>query len=345
MALVKFDGFLWQNSLSDLQREWTVSLNSGSISYQQAGRRASSKSIYFNSLGPTYPMAILTGYNMQSGVVGVALYRPTATDVFNIQIVATNGNEHVSLRVPATTDGQVYVSRNGTTLWTSTDPNFKVPPATWTYLEFKFNVHASSGNFTVRVNGSDDAKYFSGSVNTEGQTGVAVGFVHLQVVNNAMYITDFYLCDLTGPAPANDMLGDCRVDRLAPTSDGSHTDFTPSTGVSHFAMVDELIASATDYNLGATLNAHDSYGFEDLAFTPTNIFGLQVRRAAWKTDCGARSLSAAVKTEGTEYIQSPAVLSTSMLMYETDVFLNPSTGEPWTLAQVQALEAGVKVTL
>lgn len=46
---------------------------------------------------------------------------------------------------------------------------------------------------------------------------------------------------------------------LLPVSDGSNTAFTPSTGTSHFALVDEATCNTTDYNSTNTVGSRDSY--------------------------------------------------------------------------------------
>src|SRR5262249_46814461 len=48
---------------------------------------------------------------------------------------------------------------------------------------------------------------------------------------------------------------------LLPTSDGNYTQWTPSTGTSHFANVDETPCNGTtDYNSTTTVGSRDSYG-------------------------------------------------------------------------------------
>lgn len=48
---------------------------------------------------------------------------------------------------------------------------------------------------------------------------------------------------------------------LLPTSDGNYTQFSPSTGSSHFALVDETSCNGnTDYNSETTVGQRDSYG-------------------------------------------------------------------------------------
>src|SRR5438874_4400491 len=48
---------------------------------------------------------------------------------------------------------------------------------------------------------------------------------------------------------------------LVPTSDGNYTQWTPSTGTTHFTLVDESACNGTtDYNSTATNGNRDSYG-------------------------------------------------------------------------------------
>ena len=58
---------------------------------------------------------------------------------------------------------------------------------------------------------------------------VRVGMLETTLIGT-LDIDDLYICDGTGSAPHNTFLGDCRVDTLLPTADGTAQQWTPSTG-------------------------------------------------------------------------------------------------------------------
>jgi hypothetical protein len=49
---------------------------------------------------------------------------------------------------------------------------------------------------------------------------------------------------------------------LVPTADGTFKQWTPSTGTSHFALVDETACNTTDYNSTNTAGNRDSYSID-----------------------------------------------------------------------------------
>jgi hypothetical protein len=52
---------------------------------------------------------------------------------------------------------------------------------------------------------------------------------------------------------------------LLPTSDGNYTQWTPKSGTSHFAMVDDVTCNGTtDYNSTQTVGNRDSYGISGI---------------------------------------------------------------------------------
>jgi len=199
----------------------------------------------------------------------------------------------------------------------------------------------------VRANGVDIITVAAGQdlKNTANATASQVSLGHHGTSGGATpTYDDLYICDGTG-GTNNDFLGDCRVDTLYPTSDGNYSQFTPSTGSSHFALVDETTPNTTDYNDGATVGDRDSYGMGNLAaLTSQTVYGVQVNAAIVKDDAGAKSAATFVRSSATDGDGAGVALGTSQA-YVSQVFeTNPNGSVAWTETTVNAMEAGVKVT-
>jgi hypothetical protein len=127
----------------------------------------------------------------------------------------------------------------------------------------------------------------------------------------------------------NDFLGDCVVECLLPqTGNGDLTDFTPSTGTDHGAMVDENPPNDdTDYTTGDTAGQQDCYQYPSLALTGA-ILGIQTNLYAKKTDAGARTVAPIVRLGSTTYVGVAVAPATSYSYLTAIRELNPRPASP-----------------
>lgn len=212
----------------------------------------------------------------------------------------------------------------------------------WNYIEATFTISnaVSSGGCKLRINGAEVASVTSGDT-LNGATGYADAIAfgsYAGYYNSTLLIDDVYITN------DNTFLGDCRIDTLYPTSDGTYSQFTPSTGAVHYSLVDEATPNTTDYNDGSTIGDRDSYGLGNLpALTSQTVYGVQVNAAMHKDDAGAKSASTFVRSSATNGDGASAVLGTSQT-YTSQMYLtNPNGSIAWTETTVNAMEAGVRV--
>lgn len=245
----------------------------------------------------------------------------------------------VHLALSSDASGHTVVKRDTTTLATGTTVKAL---NTWYYIEFKGVIHDTTGSYELRIDGVTELSASSVDTRNAGATGQWDRLY----VGTLLQMDDLYVCDLSG-ASHNDFLGVCKVETLYPQTDavaaGSNAGLTPSTGTDHGALVDEAAPNTTDYNASATVGAKDTYQYPSLSLTGA-VLGVQTNLYVAKSDAGARSVCAVVRSGGTDYDGATVSPSTTFGYLSEVRAVNPATSAAWTTAEVNALEAGMKVT-
>ncbi len=275
-------------------------------------------------------------------VVGFAM-RWTAsfnnTTFFDIRESTT---PHLALGIDAT--GHLQVKLGASVLGTSATA---LSLNSFYYIELKTVIHDSAGTYEVHVDGVQDAALTATGQDTRnGGTGTWDNFRFVNAVNG-QHLDDIYACDTSGSAPRNTFLGVVKVECLFPQTDataaGSNATLTPSTGTDHGALVDETSPNTTDYNASANVGDKDTYNYPSMSLSGT-VLGVQTNLYVVKTDAAARTVCAVVRSGGTDYDGANVSPQTSYTYQSTVFAQNPDTAADWTSSEVNALEAGMKVT-
>ena len=139
-------------------------------------------------------------------------------------------------------------------------------------------------------------------------------------------------------------LGDCVVTTLLPNGNGSSSDFvgSDSDSTDNYLLIDETPPSAVDYVSSATIGDQDLYTLSDLPSTAGTIIAVAPTLYAAKDEVGPRQVKPLVRSTTTA---AGAALSLDFAYGQRQsIFpINHDTGLPWTLAEVNAMEAGVEV--
>lgn len=344
MTLLFVDGFD-HYATADISKKWT-SVGAGAAIELSNGRRGGG-CLNFASIASTQ-FITKTLSQSASWVIGLAFqYYGTFTgSAGRIVSILDAGTSQCELWVNS--DGTLSVMRNGTAVTNGTSV-ISLSISTYYYLEFKVTIadSISAGSCKVRVNGADVITVATGQ-DLKNTANAYANQIRLGPTSSAagtpFRADDFYVCDQSG-STNNDFLGDARIDTLYPTSDGNYSQFAPSTGTDHFALVDEATPNTTDYNDGSTVGNYDSYGLGNLAaLVSQSVYAVQVNAAVLKDDAGAKSAATMVRSGTTDADGTSAALGTS-LSYVSQVFeTNPDGSVAWTETSVNAMEAGIKVT-
>ena len=241
-------------------------------------------------------------------------------------------------------DGLLLVTRNGTPLGTT---SVALNTGTYHFLELKVTIHNSAGSVVVRVDGVTALALSAVDTQTTANayaTQLVLGNGRLVAGNVVSDYDDLYICDGLGAAPFNDFLGDCRVDATIPTSD-SLTQWTPSTGTAHYALVDETPPATADYLEAASAGLSDRFGIQALPLlTNPQIYAAAVNLYGRNPEAGGRQIAAQMESAAMAATGSTLALTDAWLLHQSFFFTDPSTGLAWTQAQLNAAKVGMTVS-
>jgi hypothetical protein len=333
MALLFFDGFDAGDYLTKYQ-----SVGTGP-SLSAATRYGTGQCLTFATAAQEVRKDVTAAAKL---LVGVAFKSASFSDTLDLLALAGDAGvrPHVTVRVLAS--GAVALYRvTGNLLATSAAG--VCAPGQWHYLEVSATVSDTVGVVTARIDGAQVVT-FTGDTKNAG-TNATLDRVTVQTLTTTggTFLDDLYIADGTGPAPRNDFLGEVRVQTLRPNGPGNSTGLTPVGSGTNWQNVDETPPSATDYNWSGVAGTRDLYTLEDLAAGTTTVYGVQTVTYAQKTDAATRSAAAVIRTAGANYTAASRALTTTATAGFTVSNVHPAAGAEWTVADVNALEAGIEV--
>jgi hypothetical protein len=267
-------------------------------------------------------------------------FRAASTPIFQFQDDAT-----LQVELRHLSDGRLRVTRNGTTLATSTNVAWAL--GALASVQFKATIHNTTGEFHAVFNGqtvSWDVANTNVNTRTSANNSANRAYVGTGASGSSWYVRDYWLCDSLG-AVNNDFLGDLRIEARFPDAVGNASGWTNSSGNStnNFSYVDDPAPTGdTDYVETDTVNAIDTYNHQNLSATSGTINAVTVYKYAKKTDGGACDMAPVVRYGGTDAVGATVALSSSY-KYESQVYeVNPVTAGPWGVAGVNSAEFGHK---
>jgi len=206
-----------------------------------------------------------------------------------------------------------------------------------TYLvEVRFKPGTTDGIFQVKVDGVLDID-FSGNVGTSLQIdSIRIGYI-TTFLYSGMYVDNVVVDDAGWP-------GNTLIRALVPTGAGNSTQWTPSSG-SNWECVDEIPASDSDYVNTDTMDQVDLYAAGELPSEANNVKCVQVQIRAMRegNSLNVQRLRAAVRTNNIDYFSDFLAVPTTNPVGLVNLWENnPNTGLAWTLAEVNAMEIGMK---
>jgi hypothetical protein len=140
-----------------------------------------------------------------------------------------------------------------------------------------------------------------------------------------------------------DIVGNPRLGALFPDGVGNSSDWTPLAGDNWENVEETTPDDDSSYVESDTVGHVDTYSMEDTASDAT-ISAVAVTARIKKTDANSRTVAAVLRISGTDYVHPAAKGVPGDYAYLQWIWTeNPATLAPFTPAEVNAIEAGIKV--
>jgi hypothetical protein len=220
--------------------------------------------------------------------------------------------------------------------------------ADYKMVELEIVFHGSAGTVTVKV--ADSTVLTLTALNTAPSGVAQANRLHMRSRSSASVwqVDDLYINDNIGSAPDNTFYGEAFVvEGLSPSGDGNSSQWLGSDGnsVNNSLLVDDTGNGDTDYVSSGTLNDVDTYALGNLANATGTIVGSRHLIVARKDDVAARTIASVLRTNSTDYVSGTnKTVTGTYVVYEDRRTINPDTSLRFTIAEINGLEAGQKVT-
>jgi hypothetical protein len=263
-------------------------------------------------------------------VIGVAWRSYGAFTTLHEDVIQIFNGGVSQLRLEIDDQGTLNLIQNVTGLWFGTTV---LSIDTWYYIELKCKINSgTSGSWEVWLDG----------VSQGSGTGVKTGTYDaaniVQFGPSDGGFDDIYI--KSGDA-ADTPIGPCKVRAAFPTSDGTVTDWTTSSGSTHYDLVDEKPPGTTDYTYTNVTNEEERFGITIpgsdtvhgamlCAVTNMNLPGVNTMRVLVDSNSTLSTYDQAIGTED---------WYTTTMIVEVD----PDTSAAWTPTTMNAAEWGVKM--
>ncbi len=337
MALIFCDGFDHVDDGYELLK-WDAYASASSVDYASTHGVGDTWGCRLGTSGLAYILKNLPA-SYSTLIVGCRFKFLSLSSTNQVFTFGDNGTSQVEMLVFS--DGSIHFYRGGSTDIASSATGI-ISIETWYYIEFKIVFNNTTGSIVCKVDGVE--KINQTSIDTVASANESANQVYIYANGNYVYPDDFYVCDTSGSLN-NDFLGDVSIKTLYPTSDGTYSQFTPSTGSDHYALVDDpQLVADTDHNESSTVGHKDSYGVTTYSESG-DILAVQICAAVRNTDTGSmavrtlcRSGTTPADNEGNSF-QLSQTMKGAMTIYEQE----PTDTVAWTAAKVNAAEFGLKV--
>lgn len=270
-------------------------------------------------------------------ILGVAVYFSAASIGTARSFISLYDSASAQLHLRINANLSLSVLRSGVLLANSAAG--VISPQHFHYIELRALI-SNTGRFEVRV---DEQRVVSMvSADTQATANSQVTHIRLGYIDgDTDRYDDLYLLNTDGTR-LNDFLGDVMVECTHPDGNGTTNNFTPLAG-DNYENVDELLMDEdTSYVTSNTVGHIDLYTMDSLPDVNGAAVLAVMSASAVRHDAGTPSVKPLIRTGGTTF-EGDEIFTTGDYVYADHIWeLNPDTGDPWTEAEVNAAEAGIK---
>lgn len=218
----------------------------------------------------------------------------------------------------------------------------------WNHIQLRVFVDDTAGELELILNGVPQFSLTGIDTKTSGNNYIGSAMFRTGGdINASGYFDDIYI--RTSPSETADstgaFLGDLRIKPYALNGDGTYSQMTPSTGTDHYALLDEMPPSTTDYVSSSTALQKDSFTFQDISEPGSSVKAVQINALVHKDDSGFRGADLGIKSGATEDY-SPTYKPVSITpKYVTEIWeIDPNTSVEFTQAGLNACELIVRTS-
>jgi hypothetical protein len=257
------------------------------------------------------------------------------------------GSEQVHLEIVSNSGSfELRLMRGATQLGITSEA---FPYAAWHHFELKVTVHPSTGAYELRHN---EVNVLSGSGANTANTGSSqadVFSMRFTTTSSNVRFDDIYVWDGTGSV-VNDFVGDCVIEGIEVSANGSTNQWTPSAG-SNFQNVDDpgnanpVDSGSGGYNGSDTAAQVDLYNFGDLTQIDGTILSVHLDTQLAMASAGSRNVKTKYRDPDTTVVDvaTHAVTLTAYASFHDALSTNPNTASAWDAADIDDGQFGVEI--
>lgn len=209
----------------------------------------------------------------------------------------------------------------------------------WNHIEAFIAVDSTDGAVEVRLNGVTimNLTGINTDINGTGEVSQYASFMSRNIGTSGSYFIDDVIAWDTAGSVNNDFIGDKKVFTDFPNADTAVADWTPSSGSSLFAMVDQTAPDDdTTYDSASSSGEAMELGYPAVDASVVTVAAVILVSRARKTDAGTCTLLQGTVSSGStaEGVDHP--ITTQYTYYEDAIEVDPHTSAPWLPAAVSA---------
>jgi hypothetical protein len=144
---------------------------------------------------------------------------------------------------------------------------------------------------------------------------------------------------------SGDIPGRPRVQAVFPDGAGNYSQWNLQGAATHYGAVGEQFPDDdTSYVYESTVGDRDSWTYSNFLSTTDTVLAVAVVPRARTDDGAARTMKTFVRAGGVDYDHANTESVPGSYAYLQQIYqVNPATGVAWTAAEINAIEAGIKV--
>jgi hypothetical protein len=213
----------------------------------------------------------------------------------------------------------------------------------WQCIEVYVKIADSGGRFVVKLDGVTDIDYTGDTRTTDADITTLWFMYHAAITATLGYMDDLAINDTAGSVN-NSWVGRGGVYVGLPEEAGTYTDLHASTG-NAWDCINEVPPDDADYVSDDTVDQKSTYGMSAITPATGTIACINVIMRAKLDAAGTGNIARLIRSNAVDSQGSDVGLDVSAKMIQENIETDPGEvpGTAWTIAAVNALEAGAVV--